>query len=78
MVLVLSANAAYPAVFFVCIRLTGQVRECQIAKIDARLVEVEAEENAARDKCDDLNERIKENAESEQLAREKGKGTETA
>jgi len=45
--------------------------EEQIAKIDARLVEVEAEENAARDKCDDLNERIKENAESEQLAREK-------
>lgn len=45
--------------------------EEQIAKIDARLIEVEAEENAARDKCDDLNERIKENAESEQLVREK-------
>lgn len=45
--------------------------EEEIAKIEARLIEVEAEENAARDKYDDLNERIKENAESEQLAGEK-------
>lgn len=45
--------------------------EDQITKIEARLVEVEAEESAARDKCDVLNEKIKENAESEQLAKEK-------
>lgn len=45
--------------------------EEQLAKIEARIIEVEAEEAAARDKCDDLNERIKENAESEQLAKDK-------
>lgn len=45
--------------------------EEQLAKIEARIGEVEAEEAAARDKCDDLNERIKENAESEQLAKDK-------
>lgn len=45
--------------------------EEKISKIEARLVEVETEENSAREKCDDLNERIKENAESEELAREK-------
>lgn len=45
--------------------------EDQIAKIEKRLAEVESEELLARDKCDDLNERIKENAESEQLVKEK-------
>ena len=45
--------------------------EDKIAKIESRLVEVEAEETAARDKCDELNEKIKENAESEELAKEK-------
>ena len=45
--------------------------EEQLAKIEARIAEVEAEEAAARDKCDDLNDRIKENAESEQLAKDK-------
>lgn len=45
--------------------------EEQLAKIEARIGEVEAEEASARDKCDDLNERIKENAESEQLAKDK-------
>ena len=45
--------------------------EEKITKIEARIVEVEVEESAARDKCDELNEKIKENAESEQLAKEK-------
>lgn len=45
--------------------------EDKLVKIEARIGEVEAEEAAARDKCDELNERIKENAESEQLAKDK-------
>ncbi len=47
--------------------------EERLSKIEARLIEIEAEETAARDKCDELNEKIKENAESEQLAKERDK-----
>ena len=47
--------------------------EERLSKIEVRLIEIEAEETAARDKCDELNEKIKENAESEQLAKERDK-----
>lgn len=45
--------------------------EEDIQKINARLEEIDNEEIIARDKCNELNEKIKENAESERLAREK-------
>jgi len=47
--------------------------EEKIAKIDTRLEEIENEENIARDKCTDLSEKIKENAECEKLAERKEK-----
>lgn len=43
----------------------------KIAKIEKRLEEIENEEGIAQDKCSDLNEKIKANADSERLAKEK-------
>lgn len=43
----------------------------KIAGIEKRLEEIEDEEGIAQDKCSDLNEKIKANADSERLAKEK-------
>jgi DNA sulfur modification protein DndD len=43
----------------------------KITKIEMRLEEIENEEGIAQDKCSDLNEKIKANADSERLAKEK-------
>jgi DNA sulfur modification protein DndD len=43
----------------------------KIAKIDARLEEIENEELVAKDKCADLSKRIYDNADSEKLAQER-------
>jgi DNA sulfur modification protein DndD len=43
----------------------------KITKIEMRLEEIDIEEGIAQDKCSDLNEKIKANAESESLANEK-------
>lgn len=43
----------------------------KITKIEKRLEEIENEEGIAQDKCSDLNDKIKANADSERLAKEK-------
>jgi DNA sulfur modification protein DndD len=43
----------------------------QIEKIDIRIAEIEAEKNAAQDKCDELTDRIAKNKNSEVLAAQK-------
>ena len=43
----------------------------KILKIEKRFEEIENEEDVARDKCNDLNEKIKANEDSERLAKEK-------
>ncbi|MCD5407274.1 MAG: AAA family ATPase [Desulfotomaculum sp.] len=43
----------------------------KIPKIEKRFEEIENEEDVARDKCNDLNEKIKANEDSERLAKEK-------
>lgn len=54
-------------------KYTQQIEEYEndIKKIVSRLEEIDNEEILVRDKCDELNEKIKENEESEKLAREK-------
>jgi DNA sulfur modification protein DndD len=47
--------------------------EAKIEKIEQRLIEIDNEENLATDKCNELSEKIKENANSEIMAREKEK-----
>lgn len=47
--------------------------EAKIEKIEQRLIEIDNEENLASDKCNELSEKIKENANSEIMAREKEK-----
>jgi len=47
--------------------------ETQIEKIDQRLIEIDNEESLATDKCTELSEKIKANANSEAFAREKEK-----
>ena len=47
--------------------------DIEIVKIEQRLAEIENEEILSQDKCTDLNMRIRDNAESEPLTREKDK-----
>lgn len=52
---------------------TKEIEECdeKIAGIEKRLEEIENEESIAQEKCNDLSEKIKANADSERLAKEK-------
>lgn len=52
---------------------TNEIEECdeKIAGIEKRLEEIENEESIAQEKCNDLSEKIKANADSERLAKEK-------
>ncbi|QSZ28068.1 AAA family ATPase [Aceticella autotrophica] len=52
---------------------TKEIEECEekIAGIEKRLEEIENEESIAQEKCNDLSEKIKANADSERLAKEK-------
>ena len=52
---------------------TKEIEECdeKIAGIEKRLEEIENEESIAQEKCKDLSEKIKANADSERLAKEK-------
>lgn len=52
---------------------TKEIEECEekITGIEKRLEEIENEESIAQEKCNDLSEKIKANADSERLAKEK-------
>lgn len=52
---------------------TKEIEECdeKITGIEKRLEEIENEESIAQEKCNDLSEKIKANADSERLAKEK-------